>query len=98
MSYSVSYFIAWLNAALGVIAGALAASYLVLHPSWLTQDIAATATIIATITVGLAQILPPLQRTPAKRENKYNAALAGKLPDDLIRKRAQLLSRSERTV
>src|SRR5690348_6223315 len=86
MNYTPAYYFAWLNAAIGVIAGALSAAYLVAHPSWLTGDIAATCGIVVTITVGLAALLPQVTRTPAARESKYIAALAGSLPDDVAQK------------
>lgn len=86
MTYDIRYALAWVNAAGGVIAGVLAAAWLTVHPSWLTQDIAATCGVIVPITVGLAALLPQINRTPATREATYLAAAAGKLPDDLVNK------------
>lgn len=86
MTYDVRYAVAWVNAAVGVIAGVLAAAWLTVHPSWLTQDVAATCGVIVPISVGLAALLPQINRTPAQREANYLAAAAGKLPDDLVSK------------
>lgn len=86
MSYNVAFYAAWVNAAVGVIAGTLAAAYPIAHPSWLSADIALTCGILVPITVGLAALLPQIQRTPAQRESRYIAALAGSLPDDVAKK------------
>lgn len=93
MSYSVSFAVAWLNAAVGVVAGVLAAAYLTVHPSWLSADIAATCGIVVPITVGLAALLPQVTRTPAKRDNAYIAALAGSLPEDVAKKHGLMVTR-----
>lgn len=85
-SYSLAFYGAWLNAALGVVCGALAGAYLLVHPSWLTSDVASTAGVIVTVTVGLAAILPSVGRTPGSREIKYLAASQGVLPSDIARK------------
>jgi hypothetical protein len=86
-SYSVGYYAAWIVAIAGVIAGVLAGiGYSGLRPSWETQDISATAGIISAICVGLAAILPQVTRSPAARESRYIAALAGMLPDDIAKK------------
>lgn len=92
-SYNVQYALAWLNAAVGIVAGAISAGYLVIsgHPAWLTPDVASTCAIIATITVGLAQILPPLTRTPAHRETQLLSATQGVLPNDLADKHPNLI-------
>jgi hypothetical protein len=84
--YTPAFYLAWVNAAVGVIAGALSAAYLLAHPAWLTGDIAATCGVIVTITVGLAALLPQISRSPSAREAKYLAALAGSLPDDIANK------------
>lgn len=86
MTYNLAYWAAWLNAAIGVVAGVLAGAYLTVHPSWLTTDVAATCGIVVPITVGLAALLPQVTRTPAARESKYLVASQGKLPDDLAKK------------
>jgi hypothetical protein len=93
-SYSTQYAFAWLNAAVGIVAGALAAAYLTIHPSWLDSDVAATAGIVVTIAASLSQILPPLQRTPARRDAKYLAAAQGAPPRD-IAERYPLIVASE---
>jgi hypothetical protein len=88
-SFSLRYAIAWINAAIGIAAGALAAAYLVVHPSWLTADLASTSAIVVTISAGLAQILPPLTLTPAKREEQLlDAVTDNVLPPDLAEKHA----------
>jgi hypothetical protein len=83
LTYSTQYAFAWLNAAIGIVAGALAAAYLTIHPSWLDGDVAATAGIVVTIAASLSQILPPLQRTPSVRDARYLAASQGALPKDI---------------
>jgi hypothetical protein len=85
-AYSTQYAFAWINGVVGVVASALAAAYLTIHPSWLDSDLAATAGIVAGITVALAQILPPLQRTPGKRDTNYLAAAQGALPRDVVQR------------
>lgn len=86
MTYSVQYYLAIIVAAMGVVAGVIAASGLTAHPSWVTTDVATTATIIAGVCAGLAALLPPVTRTPATRDSKYLAAMAGALPDDVAKK------------
>lgn len=86
MSYTPAFYLAWINAAVGVVAGALSAAYLVAHPQWLTGDVAATCGVVVTVSVGLAALLPQISRTPAQRDAKYLAALAGALPDDIAQK------------
>ncbi len=86
MKYEVLYAIAWVNAAIGVVAAVLAAAGFVAHPSWLSSDLIATATIVMGICGGLATILPQVTRTPATREAKYLAAMAGALPADVAQK------------
>lgn len=94
--YQIAHAAAWVNAALIVVGGGLAAaSATPLHPSWLTPDIGLTAGIAASVCGGLATILPQIQRTPAKREDAYMAAFAGALPDDLARKHPTLSTRRE---
>lgn len=85
-SYPVAYAAAWINAAVGGIAGVLAAAYLTVHPSWLTGDVAATCGIIVPICGLLATLLPPLTRTPARREKSYLKANMGELPKDIAAK------------
>lgn len=93
MSYQLKYTLAWINAALGVIAGVLAATSLTpFHPSWLSTDVAATAAILSTICVGLAALLPQVSRTPANRETAYLAASVGVLPDDLAARHPEILT------
>lgn len=84
--YSLLYAIAWINSVVGIIAGVLAGAYVTVHPSWLTGDVAATCTVLVLVSAALAPVLPPITRTPAKRETKYLEAMAGILPDDLARK------------
>lgn len=84
--YTIAYAASWLNAAVGVVSGVLAGAALTVHPSWLTPDIAMTCGIIVPITVGLAALLPPVTRTPAKRESQLLTAYAGALPKDLAEK------------
>jgi hypothetical protein len=91
MSYAPAFYLAWLNAAVGVVAGALSAAYLVAHPTWLTSDIAATCGVIVTISVGLAALLPQIGRTPGARETRYLAAHQGLLPEDIAKKHPGLL-------
>jgi hypothetical protein len=85
-SYSFVYGLAWVNGAVLVVATVLAGSGLTVHPSWLTPDVTATAAILVPICGGLAHFLPPLTRTPAKREAKYFATLAGVPPKDIAEK------------
>lgn len=88
MNYSLAHLLAIVNAAIGIVAGALASAYLIpQHPSWLTGDVAGTCTILVTITVGLAALLPQVTRTPKKREDAYIAAMAGAPPDDVLKSR-----------
>ncbi len=89
MPYSVLYALAWVNAAIGVVAGVLAAAYPLAHPSWLSADIALTCGLLVPVSVGLAALLPAVTRTPDSREVKYLAAQQGRLPDDLARKQAK---------
>jgi hypothetical protein len=98
MTYRVTYALAWINAAIGVVAGVLAGAYLTVHPSWLTQDVAATCGILVPITVGLAALLPQVQRTPAQRDAKYLAALAGALPDDVANRAGLTVTRAGDTL
>lgn len=91
LEYSVQYYAAWVNAAVGLIAAVLAGAGLTLHPSWLSNDVAATAGVIALICGGLATILPAVQRTPGSREAKYVAAAAGELPKDLAGKHPTIM-------
>jgi hypothetical protein len=87
VTYSIGFYAAWLVAVVGVIAGVLAGlGYTGLHPSWLTQDVSATAGIVSAICVGLAALLPQVTRSPAVRESNYLAAAGGVLPDDLAAK------------
>lgn len=87
MPYRIVYVVACINAAIGAIASVLSGAYLAVHPSWLTQDVALTCGIIVVpITLALANFLPPITRTPARREFKYLAAMAGALPEDLAKK------------
>lgn len=83
MTYSVAYFFSWVNTAVLIVCGVLSASNLLFHPSWLTNDIAATAGILVLICGGFATILPPITRTPGSRETKYLNARLGALPEDL---------------
>lgn len=83
MPYSAQYAIAWLVAFLGIVCGVLAGAGLTLHPSWLSGDIQATASVIAVVCVALQPVLPPITRSPGAREAKYLAAAGGVLPDDL---------------
>lgn len=85
-SYELAYGAAWLNAAVGVVCGVLAAAYLAVHPAWLTQEVAATCGIITTVTLGLATLLPQVTRTPSARVDAYLLAGQGKLPEDLARR------------
>jgi hypothetical protein len=87
VTYSVQWIAAWAVFIVGAICGVLAgADRLGAHPSWLTPDLAATATIVAAVCGILAAVLPQLQRTPAVREARYISALAGSLPDDVAQK------------
>jgi hypothetical protein len=85
-SYHLAFYAARLNAAVGVVAGVLAAAYLTAHPSWLTADVAATAGIVVLICGGLAALLPQVTRTPEQREANYLKAAAGVLPPDIAKK------------
>lgn len=88
-SYNLAYVAAWLVAVVGVVAGVIAGAATAGHaPSWVTSDVAATCALISTVCVGLAALLPNIQRTPAKREATYLDARAGALPPDLARKHA----------
>lgn len=87
MPYRIAYAAACINAAIGAIAAVLSSAYLAVHPSWLTEDVALTCgIIIVPISIILANFLPAIPRTPAKREFKYLAAMAGALPEDLAKK------------
>lgn len=89
MNYDLQYKAAILNAVVLTIAGALSAyGALPAHPSWLTSDVMLTAGIVFAICGGLAAtVLPPLQRTPKVREDKYIvAATMGALPEDIAKK------------
>jgi hypothetical protein len=86
MTYSAQYYLGILVAAVGVVAGVIAASWLTIHPSWVTADVAATATIVAGACAGLAALLPPVTRTPATRDAELVAAMAGALPDDVAKR------------
>jgi drug/metabolite transporter superfamily protein YnfA len=86
MEYRIQYAASWANAAVGIVAAVLAGTGLTLHPSWLSNDVAATAGVISAASIALSQILPPLQRTPANREGRYLAAMAGVPPKDVADK------------
>ena len=90
--------VAWFVAAIGVIAGALAGyGATSWHPAWLTSDIAATAGLVSAICVGLAALLPQLNRTPKQREDKYiAAATVGQLPKDIAEKHPTISARLPR--
>lgn len=94
MPYSVLYAIAWLNVAVGGVAGVLVAAFLAAHPTWLTQDMALTCGIIVPASLFLATLLPAVTRTPAQREANYLAALAGALPDDIADKRGLMVTQT----
>ena len=87
MTYSVAYYVAWAVAVVGVVAGVLAGvGHTGARPSWLTDDLSATAAIVSAVCVGLAALLPQVTRTPAKREQAYQDAVRGTVPKDLAGK------------
>lgn len=87
MTYNVQWIAAVVVFVVGTIAGVLAgADRLGAHPSWLTPDVGATATLIAAVCIPLGAVLPQLQRTPGTREQRYSDALRGQLPKDLAGK------------
>lgn len=94
-SYPIAYAAAWINAAIGGIAGVLAAAYLTVHPSWLTGDVAVTCGIIVPICGVLATLLPSITRTPAQREQNYLKANMGELPKDIAAKYPATVVRPE---
>jgi hypothetical protein len=97
-SYPLAYAAAWIVAAVGIIAGGVAAAGLTVHPSWLTSDVTATASIVAPICVALGAILPQIQRTPGKRESSYLLANQGQLPPDLQAKYPTITTVQEPTL
>jgi hypothetical protein len=86
--YTLLYAAAWVVAAIGVVAGVLAAywHFVDVPPSWLTPDVVRTCAVLVPICAGLAALLPRVTLTPAKRDAKYLAAMAGVLPRDIARK------------
>lgn len=93
MSYQTQYALSVLNGIVLGIAGVLTGAGVVLQPSWLSGDLRATAGIVVLLCGVLAHWLPPLQRTPATRDSKYLAAMAGALPEDVAKKHGLTVTR-----
>lgn len=89
---AVSYKVGWVVAAVlflvNVAIGAIQAAYAAGHGADLgiSPQAQAWIAVASTVIAAALALLPQLQRTPAKREEKYLLANQGVLPDDLAKK------------